>query len=182
MNDQQRNGPWLQTFSGRQFYPLDPREDDVHIEDIARALSLQNRYAGHTKFPYSVAQHCLIMSDLVPVEFAFEALMHDASEAYLCDIPRPIKPFLTNYIEIEDRLMEVISKKFNFTYPMSPEIRFADTRMVYTEKKWVVHDVLTWDEYSEKDYPPFEVEIYSKSYEIIEQQFLKRFKELTYGK
>src|SRR5689334_10911717 len=79
----------MTTFSGEPFWPLDPQPEDIRIVDIAHALSLQCRFNGHTKFHYSVAQHSLIMSFNVPLQFALEALLHDAAEAYIGDLIRP---------------------------------------------------------------------------------------------
>ena len=86
-----RKGDWIQTFTGRAFYVLDPRPEDVDIEDIAHALSMQCRFAGHCREFYSVAQHSVTASWLVPPEDALWGLLHDAAEAYVVDLPRPIK-------------------------------------------------------------------------------------------
>jgi uncharacterized protein len=92
-----RIGHWMQTFTGRRFWPLDPRAKDVCIEDIAHALSLVNRFGGHSREAYSVAQHSVHVATLVErthPKLALHALLHDASEAYLGDIVRPIKASL----------------------------------------------------------------------------------------
>lgn len=178
----ERYGDWMQTFGGRRFYPLDPKEDELYIEDIAHALSLQNRYGGHSLFPYSVAQHSVYLSHVIEPEFAYEALMHDASEAYLCDIPRPIKPDLHNYYQLEGKLMEIISKKFGFKYPMSAQVKFGDNRMLTTEKRDVMRSGLEWENYTDDKYPPYENKIVRITPEEAESLFLQRFKELTYGK
>ena len=177
-----RYGDWMQTFTGRQFYPLDPRPEEIFIEDIAHALSLMNRYGGHTLFPYPVGQHSVILSYLVDPQFSFLALMHDASEAYLCDIPRPVKYDLTNYTSIEDNLMKIISIKYKFVWPMPPEIKHADNRMLTTEKAQVLSPGPSWEKYTEDKYPPYDVIIKRQTPEESEKQFLERFKELTYGK
>lgn len=101
-----RRGDWMQTFSGRQFWPCDPRADEVCIEDIAHALSMQCRFAGHVRKFYSVAEHCVRASWIVPDRFKLAALLHDAAEAYVVDLPRPIKrqPELRAYLHIEERV------------------------------------------------------------------------------
>lgn len=91
-----RTGEYIRTFTGRQFWPLDPRADEVEIKDIAHALSNMCRFNGHTKRFYSVAEHCVRVADLFRVEGKFGypgllALLHDAAEAYLVDLPRPVK-------------------------------------------------------------------------------------------
>src|ERR1019366_2427466 len=94
---------FIQTFTGRAFYPLRPRVEDVSIIDIAHHLSNQCRYAGATDIHYSTAQHCCVLADFVEKELAgtrldcLEILIHDSAEAYLVDIPRPIKQFLPDY-------------------------------------------------------------------------------------
>ncbi len=130
---------WLKTFTGKKFYPLDPHESDVDIRDIAHALSLQCRFAGHTRKFYSVAEHCVRVSYEVPDSLAMEALLHDASEAYLVDIPRPIKPYLSGYAGAERRLMEVILKAMGFLHPdiasvsLHHRVKWADDKMLAIE-------------------------------------------------
>lgn len=128
-----RGGAWLKTFTGRRFYPLDPRVAEVDVLDIAHALSLQCRFAGHTKKFYSVAEHSVRVSYEVPDSLALEALFHDASEAYLVDIPRPIKPYLAGYGAAEQRLMTVIAAAVGFTWPMHPRVRWADDKLLAIE-------------------------------------------------
>lgn len=128
----QRKGDWIQTHNGVSFYPLDPRVEDIQIEDIAHSLSMQCRFNGHIKEFYSVAEHCVHASYCVE-EDKLEALLHDASEAYICDIPRPIKPMLSEYKEIEKNIERKIAEKFQLQYPWSDEIKSADNYMLYLE-------------------------------------------------
>ncbi len=87
---------FIKTFSGKHFYYDRINKDDIVINDIAVSLSNICRFAGHLSHFYSVAQHAVLCSQLVPQEFAFEALMHDATEAYCQDIPAPLKRLLGN--------------------------------------------------------------------------------------
>lgn len=108
-----RYGGWIETFTGVHFWPLDPRPEDIRIEDIAHALANICRFNGHTSRHYSVSEHSVICAQYAqamgwPEEVQLACLMHDASEAYLCDIPSPIKPYLQGYAEAEDRLQEMI--------------------------------------------------------------------------
>src|ERR1017187_10636100 len=77
----------ITTFSGIHFWPLLPNPADIRIEDIAHALSNQCRFAGHAREFYSVAEHSVRVSQLCPPEDALWGLLHDASEAYLTDVP-----------------------------------------------------------------------------------------------
>jgi hypothetical protein len=129
-----RKGEWMQTYTGRKFYPADPHGDEVDIMDIAASLSNMCRYGGHCLRFYSVAEHAVHVAANVPNEFKLTALMHDASEAYLVDIPRPLKPSLTNYYELENQLMSVISKKFGTTWPLPDEVKYADNAILRDER------------------------------------------------
>jgi hypothetical protein len=82
---------WIQTFTGKRFDLLNPQPEMVCTEDIAHHLSLLNRFTGATRFPYSVAQHSVLMSHIVPPELAKAALLHDAHEAYVGDVSAPLK-------------------------------------------------------------------------------------------
>lgn len=101
---------WILTYCGVKFYPLDPRAEDVRVEDIAHALSNICRFTGHTTQFYSVAEHCVRASRLVGGDrwAKLYTILHDASEAYLCDVARPIKPHLAGYRELEEKLQHVI--------------------------------------------------------------------------
>lgn len=107
---------WIQTYTGARFYPLEPDAGLIRIEDIAHSLSMQCRYTGHTSRFYSVAEHSLILAKEFHTGWHYRlvALLHDAAEAYLSDIPRPLKrlPEFAFYREAEDRLQEMIFDKF----------------------------------------------------------------------
>lgn len=129
-------GDWMQTASGRAFWPLDPRAEDIDLGDIAHALSMQCRYAGHCREFYSVAEHCVLMAQVMGTLDARRwALMHDASEAYLVDVPRPVKPFLSNYKNAEARLMQVIAKRFDLAPTCPAEVEEADNRILLDEQR-----------------------------------------------
>lgn len=120
--------------SGVLFDVFNPKEEDIHIEDIAHALSNICRYGGHSPKFYSVAQHCVMCSyekgtDQEKLEF----LMHDASEAYLADMPRPIKRNMPQYVDIEDKLLEIIFKKFNLTFPLTDKVHNVDDSILEFE-------------------------------------------------
>ena len=131
-----RKGDWLQTYKGVQFWPMDARPEEVDIGDIAHALAHQCRFGGHTNSFYSVAQHSVIVSNNVPNHLAVQGLLHDATEAYIVDVPTPIKKYLTNYKEIEHGLAKVIGRRFGVELAdLSKEVKSADARALWTEKR-----------------------------------------------
>ena len=128
----EKNGV-IETFTGVLIDPFDPKEGQIKIEDIAHALSNLCRFAGHCNNFYSVAELSVACSKLVPEEHALSALLHDATEAYMVDMPTPIKNRLPVYMEKEDALMEFIYKFFDLEFPMSLEVKKADKQMLITE-------------------------------------------------
>jgi hypothetical protein len=128
-------GGWMQTLSGLKFWPRAPRVEDIRIEDIAGALSKMCRYGGHCKKFYSVAEHCVLVARHAPDDLKLTALMHDASEAYLVDVPRPIKPFLPGYYDMEAKLMSVISERFGLIDPLPAEVKRLDNAILRDERE-----------------------------------------------
>lgn len=135
---QGRKGDWMQTVSGRMFWPLDPRACEVDIYDIAVALGNECRYAGQVEDHYSVAQHSVYVSYQVPDEHALVGLMHDAPEAYCKDIHRPIKRYLAGYSHIEDGIWRVIAERFGMPYEMPECVKVADDAVLLAEKAQIV--------------------------------------------
>lgn len=128
-----RHGDWMQTATGRQFWPIDPRADEVFPEDIAHSLAHQCRYAGHCRTFYSVAQHSVLVSLAVPPKDALWGLLHDASEAYLVDVPRPVKPFLCGYKSAERAVTAAIASRFGLPPEMPASVKVADERILADE-------------------------------------------------
>ena len=123
----------IRTYSGIYINVFEPTPEMICIEDIAHALSNQCRFGGHLPVFYSVAQHSYHCSQSVNQEHKLAALLHDASEAYLLDIPRPIKNRLSNYKDIEHNLMILIADKFGFNYPLHNDIKLADELALVAE-------------------------------------------------
>jgi hypothetical protein len=131
-------GDFQQTYSGLAFYALDPRPEDISIIDIASALSKQCRYAGQCQRFLSIAEHSVHVSKAFhwnPPVVRLTALMHDASEAYLSDIVRPVKQQLPQYVEIEAKIEKVISDKYGLIYPLPAYIKKVDRRIVLDERE-----------------------------------------------
>jgi len=144
-----RRGDWMQTHSGLRFYPLDPRPEDIRIEDIAHALSHICRFNGHCARFYSVAEHSIMVAREVYRALAchprrdllaLTALLHDASEAYLCDVPRPLKRLneMTAYRDAERQTEIVLAEKFGLIFPLPALIKHADERALMTERRDLV--------------------------------------------
>lgn len=132
----ERHDDWIQTYTGRQFWPLDPRVEDIDIRDIAHALSMKCRYGGHSLAFYSVAEHSIFVSRALPPELRLTGLLHDAAEAYLADIPRPVKPLLAGFKEIEERIERVIAEVFGLLPPPWPDaVKAADTAILHDETR-----------------------------------------------
>ena len=126
---------WLLTSTGRHFDLVDPQPDMVNILDIAQGLANECRYVGQCRAFYSVAQHCVLASEIVEAEHALEALLHDASEAYLKDIPRPLKQLLPDYRAIERRVDAVIRAAFNLPSAQSDAVKQTDIILLATERR-----------------------------------------------
>ena len=171
-----RIGNWMQTASGRMFWPLDPRAEEVSLDDIAHSLGMQGRFAGHARRFYSIAEHSVYVSFLVPKADALHALLHDASEAYVIDVPRPLKPFLVGYKEIEDNVWRAIAEHFGIAPEMPASIKLADNRVLLAEQRqlmgpppapWLVPG----------DPAPITIKGWDPDYARF--KFLQRFDELT---
>lgn len=173
-----RLGNWMQTYSGRQFWPLDPRPEEVFIEDIAHGLANACRYAGHCLKFYSVAEHSVLMSYIVPARLALVALLHDATEAYVVDVPRPLKPYLPGYQNIELKVWKAIAARFGVAEKMPDEIKVADNAMLLAEQAQIMAPPpAPWNIPGVAANTP----IPCWSPDVAKQMFLNRFKELTDG-
>jgi hypothetical protein len=123
----ERKGQWIMTYTGKKFHLLDPHPDEVDIMDITHALSNVCRYTGHTKYFYSVATHSILCvdqarKDNMTAKMQLYIALHDASEAYLTDVNRPLKSILGKiYTDLEDKVTEVIFEHFGLPQPTEQE-------------------------------------------------------------
>src|SRR5215218_5038535 len=176
-------GPFLQTVSGRRVNPFDPDPDDLDIGDIARALGNLCRFGGHSRVFYSVAQHSVIVSELVEqrggdVEDVFAALMHDATEAYLGDMPHPIKhrsELGAAFKQAEDHLEQVIRKRFRIK-PDVPDIKRVDRALLATERRAFSGENWHWPELDGVE--PLELEVIAWPPDAAARAFAARYAEL----
>jgi len=169
---------WMQTYTGKAFYPMDADVRDVDPLDIAHALGLLCRYGGHVRRFYSVAEHCVLMSRAVPEEYAPWALLHDATEAYMGDMIRPLKDFMPEYRLAEDRLMKVICDRFGvIVHDMPPLVRQADARIILDEREALMSaPPASWTSVDHLE--PLGVQIQGWSPGHAERQYMRRLREL----
>jgi hypothetical protein len=170
-------GDWMATFRGGRFYPLDPRPEDIDPRDIAHALSLLCRYGGHVERFYSVAEHCVLMSLWVPPEDALAALLHDATEAYVVDVPRPLKRSLAGYRAIETWVAVAIAARFGTSPDLPASVREADDRILLTERNALM-PYATRDWYQDGRMDPLPVTIEGWPPEEAERRYADRLAEL----
>jgi uncharacterized protein len=176
-------GPYLQTVSGRWVNPFDPDPRQLDAGDIARALANQCRFGGHCRVFYSVAQHSVIVSELVEegggdTEDAFAALMHDATEAYLGDMPHPLKhrsPLGAAFREAEGHLERALRDRFRIR-PDVPQIKPADRALLATERLAFSADVWHWPELDGVE--PLDLELSAWTPDEAAETFARRYAEL----
>lgn len=128
----------LQTYTGKVLQPLDPQPGDFDLKDIAWSLAHQCRYNGHTKMFYSVATHCILVSWFCPPDLKLCGLLHDASEAYLSDLPSPIKHRMPEYRAVEAQIEAAIAKQYGLPYPMPAAVKAADDKVFQLEAALVM--------------------------------------------
>jgi hypothetical protein len=139
---------WIVTASGKKFY-FDRPEQAIYIVDIAHALSMICRFGGHVKSRYSVAAHSVHVSRLVPPELALFGLLHDAAEAYVGDVVRPLKELLPSMRPIEKRVERAIYERYISTTPPTEDavraIKHADLVALATERRDLVEHEMADD-------------------------------------
>lgn len=171
---------WIQTVSGKRLDLEEPNLEDINIEDIAYALSMKCRFNGHTSEFYSIAQHCVMVSEICPNELALAGLLHDANESYLPDVPRPVKdmPELSEYHYLENYIQATIERKFGLTLAREDNlfVKRADNVALATEGRDFMGDTEGWG-LTEK---PLDKKIVPWSPKYARLVFLTRFWEL-YG-
>jgi hypothetical protein len=175
-NNEWMRGDWMQTYSGLRFYPRDPRSADIDPVDIAHALSLLCRYGGHVDRFYSVAEHCVLMSHAVAPEHALAALLHDATEAYLGDVVRPLKLQLPQYGAIEERVWGVVAIHFGLELSLPREVKEADNRILIDERTALMPRAGRW--FVDDEYEPLGVTISGWLPDVAEGFYMHRLDEL----
>lgn len=191
-----REGPWIQTATGRAFYYDSPKPDQISIIDIASGLSRLCRYGGQLKdcaeFEddiYPVGQHSVLVYKLLklknaPVESWFWGLMHDGSEAFTVDLPSPMKSLIPAYKEYEEVAASAIRETFHIPYSETIEkfVKWADVQLLLAES-----DVLCaipsnqWDRPHGADHTLYDIDhdFYLWRPKKAKKEFLECFNEIN---
>lgn len=139
---------WLQTYTGKRVSVMNPQPNEINIEDISVALSKQCRFNGHCSKFYTVAEHSVrgawLAEDWYGKDVAREFLLHDATEAYMGDMIRPVKRMMPQFEEMEQVFWKAISTKFNLPYVHSKEVHYLDNVMVSWEKRDLLPNAEEW--------------------------------------
>lgn len=133
-NDKLQKGARIVTVNDNWFDFVNPTPDMIDINDIAHALSHICRYTGHTHKFYSVAQHSVMISRMLPREYALEGLLHDAAETYMGDVNTPLKSLLPKYRAFENKILKVVADKFKLQFPFPDCVNEADHKMYGYER------------------------------------------------
>ena len=172
--------PFIELYSGLPFWYDKLDENTYDINDIAHALSMQCRYNGHCNYFYSVAEHCILMFDYAQYTLNITdnnilrtILMHDASEAYLSDIPRPLKQLLPDYIKVEKELENVLAKEFKLIYPFPEIVKELDNSMLKVERNHV--KVWTDNIWSSDHLPLLPIKLKGWTPKKSEKEYLQRY-------
>jgi hypothetical protein len=182
-------GDWFFTLSGRRQWVRAPNVEDIVLEDIAEPLAKLCRFNGQCRGFYSVAQHAVLVSHLVPPHLAFDGLNHDDTEGYLGDVIRPVKAELRRYKKLERIWEPAVAQRFGLQYPMPAEVKKADLLALAWERRdlapWCVPEInpTAWrwkmDELAVgtvgPEYPP----IVPLEWQDARDAFLVRFHELN---
>lgn len=198
-----RVGDWSQTFRGVQFWPLDPSPDEILIEDVAHSLAMQCRFGGHCREHYSVAEHSVRVAEWVASELGLPsvkhfanfatftddrhivlwALLHDASEAYCVDVPRPLKRNLAGYAKIERRIELAICERFGLHLEMPAIVKRGDEVLLMTEKRDLMGPPpAPWSVAQGAPVKPLDEVIVPWGPDEAERRFLERFRALEAAK
>lgn len=186
---------WMQTFSGRRFYPLAPKAADVELADVAHGLAMVCRYGGHARKFYSVAEHCVLVSEFVELHarnagrspedvkrLAQLALMHDSAEAYIGDMIRPLKhqPEMSEFRRAEAAIEIAIAEAFKLRWtPEAHEIvKRIDDRILVDEISHLMPEPEMYLRPWLQDMSPLGAHFRCMSPDVAKSAFLARYREV----
>ena len=175
------SGPTILLFSGNYFNFLDPSGSIFTIEDIAQGLAFTARFSGQTAKGrwYSVAEHSVVASWHVAPENALAALMHDATETFIRDVPAPLKRKLPDYLRYEQKIEAAVLARFGIALPLPDEVKNIDMRLLATEQQQVMENFDDWEVLRGVDPLPIRLGFWERGEAMT--NFLRRFEELSRG-
>jgi uncharacterized protein len=183
---------WVCTLSGRKFRPLDPQPEDIVARDIAHGLAGRFRFGGQSAIRYTVAQHSVEVAGRVPAADRLWGLLHDAAEAWLPDVQRPLKPHLLYRVPsdeglhvrtfggLEDRILQAVAARFGLHMPIPTSVHTADDRELARERRDLFGP-------TQPEWPglagiePYPEPLLAWTPEVAEREWLRTFKALTKG-
>jgi len=176
--DKNKDIYWINTYMGVEFSLTDLTEEQILIEDVSHALSNLCRFSGHSKSFYSVAQHSVIISEIVPEKDALWGLLHDSAEAYISDIPRPLKYLMgENVKKLESDILKLVCRKFGLSEEMPDSVKLADDKMLVTEMWCLMNMKQSW--LPLRQTTPYHFNIVPVYPEKAKELFMMRFRELV---
>ncbi|MXR52001.1 phosphohydrolase [Halovenus sp. WSH3] len=177
MSEQRRGDP-IGTYTGGEFHPLDPDPERIELPDIANGLANTCRYAGQCQFYYSVGTHSIYVSEELSEHgptIQLYGLFHDAAEAYISDVPRPVKREIETFERIEQRILAAVWDRLGVDPPTESEwevVMDADDRLFHYEADTLLA------EFEPPSVPDLPYELSACSPERVREQFLDRAEQL----
>ncbi len=171
-------GPFISTYSGALFFVNEMNVKDVPILDIAQALSMNCRFNGHIDRFYSVAEHSVLVSNLVSEESALYGLLHDYAEAFVSDVPRPFKSSITGHEKFEAAVMANVCALYGLPLDLPEDVAYIDTHICAAEATVLAKVVPDWVQYYDTNIVSPQ-EIRGLEPKQARAAFMNRFNELT---
>jgi hypothetical protein len=169
-------GPTIALVGGTYFDYMNPLGSDFNIYDVAHGLSNICRFGGQCQEFYSVAEHSVHVSNIIEKGYEYEGLMHDAAEAFIGDIPKPLKHMLKDYMAIEYRAEIAVMDRFKVKFPFSPPVKVADLQMLKTEQAQAMRNGDNWQTTGGENAAEIRINFWTP--DEAKEQFLERFHEI----